>query len=149
MPSESESETEKERKKPKLPRLTVTLDLFSEKIITKMADFKGTTKSEIIRDILSKWIEAHPDTIKDNYNVSYEDLRREIELESELRDLKEVIKKLPIMFKRIKKKIEIERLADLLDINSKTLTNFILFQGDELQQEGLNLQIDGDFVIKI
>ena len=77
------------------------------------------------------------------------DLRREIEMESELRDLKDIVKKLPIMFKRIKKKIEIERLADLLDINSKSLTNFILFQGDELQKEGLSLQIDGDFVIKI
>jgi len=149
MPSPSESDLEKERKKPKLPRLTVTLDLFSEKIITKMADFKGTTKSEIIRDILSKWIEANPDIIKENYNVNYIDLRREIEIESEIRDLKDIVKKLPVMFKRIKKKIEIERLADLLDINSKSLTNFILFQGDELQKEGLSLQIDGDFVIKI
>lgn len=149
MPSESESDLEKERKKPKLPRLTVTLDLFSEKIITKMAGFKGTTKSEIIRDILSKWIEANPDIIKENYNVNYMDLRREIEMESELRDLKDIVKKLPIMFKRIKKKIEIERLADLLDINSKSLTNFILFQGDELQKEGLSLQVDGDFIIKV
>ena len=149
MPSESESNLEKERKKPKLPRLTVTLDLFSKKIITKMAGFKGTTKSEIIRDILSKWIEANPDIIKENYNVNYMDLRREIEMESELRDLKDIVKKLPIMFKRIKKKIEIERLADLLDINSKSLTNFILFQGDELQKEGLSLQVDGDFVIKV
>lgn len=148
MSSKTEKDQEKERKKPKLPRITVSLDKFSEKIITRMADFKGTTKSEIIRDVLSKWIEANTEIITNNYNVNYDDLRREIELESEERDIKEISNKLPQFFKRIKNKIEIIRLADLLDINPKTLTNFILLHGDDIEKKGLNLQIDGDFITK-
>jgi len=145
---ERKKDLEKERKKPKLPRITVTLDIFSEKIIIKMAEFKGTTRSEIIRDILSKWIESNPEIIKSNYNVNYEDLRREIELEREVKDFNEIINKIPPFFKRIKNKIEIEKLADLLDINSKTLTNFILLHGDDIEKKGLNLQIDGDYIVK-
>lgn len=106
------------------------------------------TKSEIIRDVLSKWIEANTEILRNNYNVNYEDLRREIELESEERDVKEIINKLPQFFKRIKAKIEIIRLAELLDINPKTLTNFILLHGDDIEKKGLNLQVDGDYVIK-
>jgi len=60
----------------------------------------------------------------------------------------EIMNKIPQLFKRIKNKIEIIQLAELLDINPKTLTNLILLQGDDLEKKGLNLQIDGEFIVK-
>ncbi|MHA1487887.1 MAG: hypothetical protein ACTSSC_12050, partial [Promethearchaeota archaeon] len=62
-------------------------------------------------------------------------------------ELEEKINKLPQFFKRIKK-IEIDRLAGQLDINSSVLINLILENGDKLEEKGLSLLIDGVYILK-
>ena len=44
--------------------------------------------------------------------------------------------------------MEIDRLAENLDVNSKILIDIIALHGDKLEKEGLNLQIEGDYVVK-
>ncbi|MFX0037644.1 MAG: hypothetical protein ACFE9I_18645 [Candidatus Hermodarchaeota archaeon] len=86
-------------------------------------------------------------TIQDVYGIKFEDVRRDIQIMEDEEKLKEIIGKLPQFFKRISK-IEIDRLAGQLDINSQTLINLILKNGDTLEQKGLNLVIDGEYIIK-
>lgn len=134
-------------KAPKLPRITVSLEEFPEKIIGKLVGFEGQTKSEVIRNIVKVWIGANSDKIQNVYGIKFQDVRRELELIKEEKDITKIIKDLPKFFKRIKK-ITIERLAGQLDLNTETLVNLILNYGDNLEKEGLNLQIDGEFIVK-
>jgi hypothetical protein len=147
MSPETDKELEKERKKPKLPRITVSLDEFDELLISKLVGFEGQTKSEVIRSIVKKWIGINSETIQKVYGVKFEDVRREIQLLQDEQELQEKIEKLPHFFKRINK-IEIDRLSSQLDLNSQTLINLILENGDMLEKKGLNLIIDGEFIIK-
>ncbi len=147
MSSTSEKELEKERKKPKLPRTTVSLDKFDDSIIEKLVGYEGQNKSEVIRSIVKKWIGENADTIQSVYGVIFGDVRREIKLIDDRAELEEKIEKLPQFFKRINK-IEIDRLAGQLDINSSVLINLILENGDKLEGKGLNLLIDGTYIVK-
>ena len=147
MPPKTNEELEKERKKPKLPRITVSLDDFDELVISKLVGFEGQTKSEVIRSIIKKWIGTNSETIQRVYGIKFEDVRREIQLLQDEKQLQEKIEKLPQFFKRINK-IEIDRLSSQLDLNSQTLVNLILENGDHLEKKGLNLVIDGEFIIK-
>jgi len=58
-----------------------------------------------------------------------------------------VFKELQIRFKRIKK-MDIKTLSELLSVHPQTLTDIITIKGDELEKEGLNLTIDGEYVVK-
>ena len=147
MSSKTKKELENERKKPKLPRVTVSLDEFDEKIISKLVGFEGQNKSEVIRSILKKWIGENSSKIQSVYGIMFEDVRREIQLDQDVKEIEAKIEKLPIFFKRIQR-IEIDRLAGQLDLNSQTLINLILENGDQLEKKGLNLIIDGEHIIK-
>ena len=147
MTSKPISLSEKERKKPKKPRTMVSLDKFEDLIIDKLVGFEGQNKSEVMRSIIKKWIGLNAKTIQDIYGIKFEDVRRDIQILEDEEKLKEIIEKLPQFFKRISK-IEIDRLAGQLDINSQTLINLILKNGDTLEQKGLNLVIDGEYIIK-
>ena len=148
MSEKTEKELEKERKKPKLPRITVSLDEFDELIISKLKGFEGQTKSEVIRSIVKKWIGMNSETIQTVYGIKFEDVRREIQLLQDERELKNKVDKLPHFFKRISK-IEIDRLASQLDLNSQTLINLILENGDALEKDkNLKLIIDGEYIVK-
>jgi hypothetical protein len=147
MTSEEEKKAERERKRPKLPRTTVSLDIFDDLIIDKLVGFEGQNKSEVIRSIVKKWIGVNAERIQEVYGIKFEDVRREIQLFEDDEKIKKKIDKLPQFFKRITK-IEIDRLAGQLDINSQTLINLILENGDLLEKKGLSLLIDGEYVIK-
>jgi hypothetical protein len=148
MPEKTEKELERERKKPKLPRVTVSLDEFDELIISKLKGFEGQTKSEVIRSIVKKWIGMNSETIQKVYGIRFEDVRREIQLLQDEKELKNKVDKLPFFFKRISK-IEIDRLASQLDLNSQTLINLILENGDALEKDkDLKLIIDGEYIVK-
>ena len=126
------------------PRITFTLGEFDERVIEKMAKKRDVSKSEIVRNLIHNWIEDNHDILKNNYEIDFKEITEELQQDSS----KEIMNKIPQLFKRIKNKIEIIQLAELLEINPKTLTNLILLQGDDLEKEGLNLQIDGEFIIK-
>ena len=147
MSPNEDKEAERIRKRPKLPRTTVSLDIFDDLIIDKLIGYEGQNKSEVIRSIVKKWIGTNAERIQEVYGIKFEDVRREIQLFEDDDKIKKKIDKLPQFFKRITK-IEIDRLAGQLDINSQTLINLILENGDLLEKKGLSLLIDGEYVIK-
>ncbi len=132
---------------PNKPKITVSLDEFNAKIVEKLVGFEGQNKSEVIRSILKMWINENSSKIQSVYGVMFEDVRRELRIEEDDKNLQEKILKLPAFFKRIQK-IEINRLANHLDLNSQNLINLILENGDQLEEKGLNLIIDGEHIIK-
>ncbi len=146
MTSDPNNISEKERKKPKLPRITVSLDEFDELIVSKLVGFEGHNKSEVIRHILKKWIGANTEKIQNTYGIKFKEVRRELKIKTI--EEEKIIEGLINLFKRIKR-FETEKLADRLDIPSDILIDIINDHGDELEKEGLNLQIDGDYVLKI
>jgi hypothetical protein len=50
-------------------------------------------------------------------------------------------------FKRIKK-MKISSLAEMMSVHEQTLINIITLKGDELEEQGLDLEIDGDYIVK-
>jgi hypothetical protein len=148
MPSNSIDELEKERKKPKLPRITVSLDEFDEIIVSKLVGYEGQNKSEVIRHILKKWISDNTEKIQNTYGIKFSEVRRELQMKGVREEKEKSMELLLNLFKRVKR-FEIEKLADRLEIPSAIFIDIINDYGDELETRGLNLVVDGDFVIKI
>ncbi|MFX1410055.1 MAG: hypothetical protein ACFFA6_06865 [Promethearchaeota archaeon] len=148
MSSNSDIDNEKERKKPKLPRITVSLDEFDELLISKLVGYEGQNKSEVIRTILKKWIGANTDIIQNTYGIKFSDIRRELQLEVIEEEKEQVIERLIHLFKRMRK-FEISKLADKMEIPYDTLIDIITDYGDELEVKGLNLEIDGNYIVKL
>ena len=48
-----------------------------------MSEYRDTSKSEIIRNIIHQWIEENPNTLKNNYAVDFMEINREIKVETE------------------------------------------------------------------
>ena len=140
MPSSSKSTN--------LPRITVSLDPFDDAIINQMAEEMSKSKSEILRNIINEWIISNPDTLKLKYGIIFEDVRREIQIKNDERNIEDDVKKLISFFKRVNS-IEIDRLAEKLSMSSKTLLDLLEEHGDELENKGLNLQIDVNIIKKI
>ncbi|MFX1276943.1 MAG: ribbon-helix-helix protein, CopG family [Promethearchaeota archaeon] len=131
-----------------LPRITVSLDPFDDAIINRMAEEMSKSKSEILRNIINEWIISNPDTLKLKYGIIFEDVRREIQIKNEERNIEDDIKNIINFFKRVNS-IEIDRLAEKLTMSSKTLLDLLEDRGDELEKMGLNLQIDVNIVKKV
>ena len=141
-------DSEKERKKPKLPRITVSLDKFDELLVTKLVGYEGQNKSEVIRHIVKKWIGENSEKIQNTYGIKFSEIRRELQMKTIKEEKEKALEMLLRLFKRTRR-FEIEKLADRLGIPSAILIDIINDYGDELEDRGLNLTIDGDFVIKI
>lgn len=148
MSSNNDIDSEKERKKPKLPRITVSLDKFDELLVTKLVGYEGQNKSEVIRHIVKKWIGENSEKIQDIYGIKFSEIRRELQMKTIKEEKEKALEMLLRLFKRTRR-FEIEKLADRLGIPSAILIDIINDYGDELENRGLNLTIDGDFVIKI
>ena len=148
MSSNNEIEAEKERKKPKLPRVTVSLDHFDDLLVSKLVGYEGQSKSEVLRHILKKWIGENTEIIQNTYGIKFSEIRRELQMKTIIEEKEKAIEILLKLFKRIKR-FETEKLADRLNIPSDIVIDIINDYGDELEKKGLNLEIDGDFVIKI
>lgn len=148
MSSNNEVEAEKERKKPKLPRVTVSLDFFDDLLVSKLVGYEGQSKSEVLRHILKKWIGENTEIIQNTYGIKFSEIRRELKMKTMVEEKDRVMGIILNLYKRIKR-FEIEKLADRLDIPSDIVIDIINDYGDELEKKGLNLEIDGDFVIKI
>ena len=144
----NESDAEKERKKPKLPRVTVSLDFFDDLLVSKLVGYEGQSKSEVLRHILKKWISNNAEIIQNTYGIKFSEIRRELQTKTIVEEKEKVIEKLLKLFKRMKR-YETEKLAVRLSIPSDLVIDIINDYGDELENKGLNLEIDGDFVLKI
>jgi len=141
------SQDDNERKKPKMDRITVSLDEFDYKVITKMAQNRNIPLSEATRIAVHSWIEANPEILKRNYGVTIEDVTEEIALESITASVDEIVGKLPPVFNLVED-ISLEDLSEHLGVNIKAVKNLIFTQGDMIKKAGLNLKYKGDRVYK-
>jgi hypothetical protein len=144
----SDSIDENEKKKPKMDRITVSLDEFDYKVISKMARNRNIALSEATRIVIHNWIENNPDKLKTNYGVDIEELTEEIALTSMISSVDENINKLPKIFQLVDD-IGLNDLADHLEINVKALKNLFFTQGEKINKLGMNLKFKGDRIYNL
>jgi hypothetical protein len=142
------SSEENEKKKPKMDRVTVSLDEFDYKVISKMAKNRNIGLSEATRIVIHNWIETNPDKLKTNYGVNIEDLTEQIALASMIDSVNEIINELPQIFQLVDD-ISLIDLADHLEINVKAIKHLFFTQGEEIKKLGMNLKFKGDRIYKL
>jgi len=132
---------------PQNPRVTVTLDIFDDKVIDQMSKHRDASKSEMIRFMVRQWIEENPNMLEKNYGVNIDDINKEIAAKSKGITPEHLIDKLPSMFNSIER-ISINELADFLDVDQKTIKNIIFQHGEELKEKGLTLKYIEGVIVK-
>ena len=85
------SNSNTDSKAPKLPRITASLDEFDAKIVENLVGYKGQNKSEVIRVIIKEWTAQNTEVIQNEYGISLRDIRKEIELKKENKEMKDLI----------------------------------------------------------
>ena len=144
----SNSSEENEKKKPKMDRVTVSLDEFDYKVISKMAKNRNIGLSEATRLVIHNWIETNPDKLKTNYGVDVKELTEGIALASMIGSVNEIINRLPKIFQLVDD-INLLDLADHLEINEKAVKHLFFTQGEKIGKLGLNLKFKGDRIYKL
>ncbi|TXT61782.1 MAG: hypothetical protein BAJALOKI2v1_10052 [Promethearchaeota archaeon] len=144
--------TNNDEEPPKSVRITTTLDYIDAKIIENLQGALGNSQSSVINYIIKDWIKTNSDKIRLTYGIDIAGIRREIqavikgiEIEEEIQ--MNVMNELQKRFKRIKK-MKISSLAEMMSVHEQTLVNIITLKGDDLEQKGLDLEIDGEFIVK-
>ena len=136
---------------PKTVRITTTLDYIDSKIIENLISTFGSSQSGVISYIIKDWVKTNSEMLRLSYGIDIVGIRHELNPSKEIMVDEQIQKRLfndlPLRFKRMKK-FNIEKLASLLNVHSQTLLDFITLKGDELEQLGLNLQVDGDFIVR-
>ncbi|MFO8017621.1 MAG: hypothetical protein R6U96_03240 [Promethearchaeia archaeon] len=137
---------------PKSVRITTTLDYIDAKIVENLQGAFGNSQSSVISYIVKEWIKSNSEMLRQTYGIDIAGIRREIQsamkgvpIEKEVEE--RVFKALLNRFKRIKR-YNTEKLAELISVHPQTLIDLITLRGDALEEKGLNLIIDGDFVVK-
>ncbi|MGV9199854.1 MAG: hypothetical protein ACOC44_13010 [Promethearchaeia archaeon] len=137
---------------PKSVRITTTLDYIDAKIVENLQGAFGNSQSSVIAYIVKEWIKSNSNMLRGTYGIDIAGIRREIQsamkgepIEKEVEE--RVFEDLMTRFKRIKR-YNIEKLAELISVHPQTLIDIITLRGDELEEQGLNLLIDGEFVVK-
>lgn len=133
---------------PSSPRITVSLDIFDDKVINKMSEYRDTSKSEIVRNIIHQWIEESPDLLEKNYGINFKEINKEIKLETSEKTMEDLKEKL-LSMKGMLKRISIEDLADILEVDQKTAKKLIFNYGPELKEEGLTLQYNEGIIERV
>ncbi|KKN10641.1 hypothetical protein LCGC14_1034540 [marine sediment metagenome] len=121
---------------------------FSDLLVSKLVGYEGQSKSEVLRHILKKWIGENTQIIQNTYGIKFSEIKRELQMKTIMEEKEKALEVLLRLFKRIKR-FETEKLAVRVNIPSDVVIDIINDYGDELERKGLNLEIDGDFVIKI
>jgi len=131
----------------KLPRITVSLDLFDETIISMMSGKRGKSKSEAIRFIVSQWILSNSKTLKEQYSIDTEQVSKELEIKDMEKYIEEKVNEL-ISFSSTFNNIDIDLLAETLDMSKKRLMEIIRLHREKLEEKGIKIRIDGNKLIK-
>ncbi len=134
--------TEDEKKK----RITVNLDDIDFKIIEALEGVIARKKASVITQMIKEWINQNSERIMKTWDIDLAGIRRQVlaetkglSIKEELQDLdKEVIKQLPELFETINS-INVSELAEIVDINQRTLQRVIFGHRKELLKLGLNL----------
>ncbi|MFX1444331.1 MAG: ribbon-helix-helix domain-containing protein [Promethearchaeota archaeon] len=130
-----------------LLRITFSLDPVDEKVIDMMANKRQVSRSEIVRNLVHNWIEGNPEILKSNYSIDLNDVSREIEIEDMEKYFEEKIQKL-VEYSRLFEEIDLNILAEQLEVSRKNLTDLIFENQDKLSKMGVKLTIRKNLVVK-
>ena len=152
MPSEPDNQEDVEEKQ---KRITVKLDEFDRKVVSKMTANRNTSLSHTMRNIVHRWIEDNPDVLKRNYGIDVGEISERLALETVnvLLDKtikpyeKAIIKELPQFFEMVGD-VSLEDLAERFDVNVKAIKNLIFTHSQEIKQVGLTLKYKENRIYK-
>ena len=150
----SESETQEEIGE-KQKRISVKLDDFDRKVVSKMATNRNISLSNTMRNIVHQWIEDNPDLLKRNYGIDVEEISAQFALETASIVLdktiktyeKDIIKELPPFFEMVSD-VNLEDLAEYFDVSVKAIKNIIFTHSDKIKKEGIVLKYRGNRIYK-
>jgi len=137
-------------------RITVNLENIDYKIIDALEGVIANSKAAVIYQMIKEWINQNSERIMKTWEIDLAGIRRQVlaetkglSIKEELKDLDiEVIKQLPKLFETINS-IKISELAEIVDINQRTLQRVIFGHRKELVGLGLNLKYENGLITKI
>ena len=140
---------------PNKKRITVNLENIDYKIIDALEGVIANSKAAVIYQMIKEWINQNSERIMKTWEIDLAGIRRQVlaetkglSIKEELQDLdKEIIKELPKLFETISS-IKAKDLAELIDVNQKTLQRVIFGNRDELLKLGLDLTYEDGLITK-
>jgi len=134
-------------KSSELSRITFSIDTFDKRVLTLMAKKRRQSRSEMVRNLVHKWIENNPDILKSDYDIDLNDLAREIDIKNYDHFIQATIQKL-VEYSEFFNEIEIDILVEQLEISRKILRDIIIKYHAKLEKNGIKLRIKGKLIIK-
>lgn len=154
--SNNEKKNKSKEKHIRKKRITINIDEIYSVIINSLKGILGRSTSSIVYFIIRQWITQNSEMIRNTYNVDLPGITRQVlaerlglEIDKELNTLaRSIIEELPELFETIKS-ISAKELAEILNIDQKSLIKTILLHPKELQKIGLNIIYDRGFLSKV
>ena len=139
----------------KKKRITVNLEQIDFKIISALEGVIANKKASVIYQMIKEWINQNSDRMMKTWGIDLAGIRREVLAETkglpireDLQKLdREIIDELPKLFETIKS-INVEELAQILEINQQTLKKVIFGYRKELLKKTLDLKYENGLIIK-
>jgi len=136
-------------------RITVNLEKIDFKIIDALEGVIANSKAGVIYQMIKEWIDQNSERIMKTWDIDLAGIRRQdlaevkgLPIKEQLEDLdKEIINQLPSLFETITS-IEVEELAEILEINQRTLKKVIFGYREELLKKNLDLRYENGLIIK-
>lgn len=136
-------------------RITVNLENIDYKIIDALEGVIANSKAAVIYQMIKEWINQNSERIMKIWEIDLAGIRRQVlaetkglSIKEELKDLdREIIKQLPMLFETISS-INSKDLAEILEVNQKTLQRVIFGYRKELLKLGLNLIYEDGLITK-
>ncbi len=148
MTPETNSKTEKKR-------ITVNLEDIDFKVIEALEGVIASSFSSVINQMIREWINQNSERIMKMWGIDLAGIRRQVQAETkglsikkELEQLeKEIINQLPELFETINS-ISAAKLAEILEVNERTLENVIFGHRKDLLNVGLELSYENGLISK-
>jgi len=136
-------------------RITVNLENIDYKIIDALEGVIANSKSAVIYQMIKEWINQNSEHIMKTWEIDLAGIRRQViaetkglSIKKELKDLdREIIEQLPMLFETIMS-IKSKELAEILEVNQKTLQRIIFGYRKELLKLELNLIYEDGLITK-
>ena len=136
-------------------RITVNLENIDYKIIDALEGVIANSKAAVIYQMIKEWINQNSERIMSTWEIDLAGIRRQVlaetkglSIKEELKELdKEIIEQLPKLFETISS-INSKELAEILEVNQKTLQRVVFGYRKELLKLGLNLIYEDGLIIK-
>ena len=115
----------------------------------------ASSKAAVIYQMIKEWINQNSEHIMKTWEIDLAGIRRQVlaetkglSIKEELKDLdREIIEQLPMLFETISS-INSKELAEILEVNQKTLQRVIFGYRKELLKLGLNLGYEDGLITK-